>query len=150
MKKFLAGTRFLALIGVAGLLVAALAAFGWGVVETVDAVGLIIASAGHAPDITIALVEIVDGFLIATTLLVFALGIYELFVSDLPLPGWMEIHNLHDLKAKLGGLLVLVMAVNFLEKLVEWGNAQETLFYALAIAVIAAVLIVFSVFGGKD
>jgi uncharacterized membrane protein YqhA len=150
MNKFLAGMRYLAVIGVVALLVSALAAFGWGVVKTVDAVSLIVASLGQADDITIALVEIVDAFLIATTLLIFALGIYELVVADLPLPDWMQIHNLHDLKSKMGGLLVLVMAVKFLEKLAEWKNGQETLFFALAIAVIAAALITFSVLGGKD
>jgi len=150
MNKFLASTRYLAVIGVVALLVAALAAFGWGVVLTMDAVILIAASLGHAAGITIALVEIVDAFLIATTLLLFSLGIYELVVGDLPLPEWMQIHNLHDLKSKLGGLLVLVMAVKFLEKLAEWKNGQETLFFALAIAVVGAVLIAFSVFGGKD
>jgi uncharacterized membrane protein YqhA len=150
MNKFLAGMRYLAIIGVISLLVSGLAAFGWGVTKTVDAVSLIVTSLGQAEDITIALVEIVDAFLIAITLLIFALGIYELVVSDLPLPDWMEIHNLHDLKSKLGGLLVLVMAVKFLEKLAEWKDGQETLFFALAIAVIAAVLIAFSAFGGKD
>ena len=150
MNKYLASTRYLAVIGVVALLVAALAAFGWGVVLTMDAVILIAASLGQAAGITIALVEIVDAFLIATTLLLFSLGIYELVVGDLPLPEWMQIHNLHDLKSKLGGLLVLVMAVKFLEKLAEWKNGQETLFFALAIGVIAAVLIAFSVFGGKD
>jgi len=150
MNKFLAGMRYLAIIGVISLLVSGLAAFGWGVTKTVDAVSLIVTSLGQAEDITIALVEIVDAFLIAITLLIFALGIYELVISDLPLPDWMEIHNLHDLKSKLGGLLVLVMAVKFLEKLAEWKDGQETLFFALAIAVIAAVLIAFSAFGGKD
>lgn len=150
MNKFLAGMRYLAVIGVVALLVSALAAFAWGVVKTVDAVSLIVTSLGQADDITIALVEIVDAFLIATTLLIFALGIFELVVADLPLPDWMQIHNLHDLKSKLGGLLVLVMAVKFLEKLAEWKNGQETLFFALAIAVIAAALIAFSVLGGKD
>lgn len=150
MTKFLAGTRYLAVIGMIALLVSALAAFGWGVVKTVDAVSLIVTNPGHDAGITIALIEIVDVILIATTLLVFALGIYELVVADLPLPDWMQVHNLHDLKSKLGGLLVLVMAVKFLEKLAEWKNAQETLFFALAIAAISATLIAFSAFGGKD
>jgi len=150
MNKFLASTRYLIVIGVVALLVSALAAFGWGVVKTVDAVNLIVTSQGHDAGITIALVEIVDAFLIAMTLLIFALGIYELVITDLPLPEWMQIHNLHDLKSKLGSLLVLVMAVKFLEKLAEWKNAQETLFFALAIAVISATLIAFSAFGGKE
>jgi len=150
MNKFLSSTRYVLVIGVLALLVAALAAFGWGVAKTVDAVALVITSAAHDPGITVALIEVVDAFLIATAILIFAFGLYELFIDELSIPEWMRIHNLHDLKAKLGGVLVLVMAVKFLEKLVEWKDARETLFLAVAIAVISAALIAFSAFGGKD
>jgi uncharacterized membrane protein YqhA len=150
MNKFLSSTRYIILLGVFSLLGAALVAFGWGIVRTVDAIALVITSVAKDPGITIALIEVVDAFLIATAILIFALGLFELFIADLSLPDWIQIHNLHDLKAKLGGVLVLVMAVKFLEKLAEWKNAQETLFFALAIAVISAALIAFSAFGGKD
>lgn len=150
MKKFLSSTRYLVILAVLSLLAAALAAFGWGIVKTVDAAALVITSLGEDPGIIIALIEVVDAFLIATAVLIFALGLYGLFIADLSIPKWMQIHNLHDLKAKLGGVLVLVMAVKFLEKLAEWKDAQETLFFALAIAIISATLIAFSVFGGKD
>ena len=149
MGKFLAGTRFLVLVGVVALLVASLAAFGWGVVRTVNAVMQVLNPADDAA-ITVALIEVADAFLLATALLIFAYGLYELFISELKLPEWIQIHDLHDLEAKLGGILVLVMSVKFLEKLAEWKNASETLFYALAIAVVAAVLIAFNVLGKKD
>jgi len=150
MNKFLSSTRYIILLGVFSLLGAALVAFGWGIAKTVDAIALVITSLAKDPGITIALIEVVDAFLIATAILIFALGLFELFIADLSLPDWIQIHNLHDLKAKLGGVLVLVMAAKFLEKLAEWKNAQETLFFALAIAVISATLIAFSAFGGKD
>jgi uncharacterized membrane protein YqhA len=150
MRKLLSSTRFLAFVSVLSLLVAALAAYAWGIMKTVDAVSLVITSAAKAPGITISLIEVVDAFLIATAILIFSLGLFELFIADLSLPDWIQIHNLHDLKAKLGGVLVLVMAVKFLEKLAEWKNAQETLFFALAISLVSAALIAFSHFGGKD
>jgi len=150
MSRFLASTRYLAILAVLALLVTALAAFGWGIAKMVEAVVLIISSIGQDPGVIIAIVQVVDAFLLATAVLIFALGIYELFVGNLDLPEWIQIHNLHDLKAKLGGVLVLVMAVKFLEKLVEWKNGGETLFFALAIAAVAAVLIAFSALGGKD
>jgi uncharacterized membrane protein YqhA len=150
MNKFLSSTRYIVVVGVLALLAASLTAFGWGVVKTVHAVGLVITSAAKDPGITIALIEVVDAFLIATAILIFAYGLYELFIADLSIPDWMQIHNLHDLKAKLAGVLVLVMAVKFLEKLVEWHDARETFFFALAITVISAALIAFSALGGKD
>jgi uncharacterized membrane protein YqhA len=149
MGKFLASTRFLVLVGVIALLVASLAAFGWGVVRTINAVIHVLSPTDDAA-ITVALIEVADAFLLATALLIFAYGLYELFISELKLPEWIQIHNLHDLEAKLGGILVLVMSVKFLEKLAEWKNASETLFFALAIAAVAAILIAFNVLGKKN
>jgi uncharacterized membrane protein YqhA len=149
MGKFLAGTRFLVLVGVIALLVTSLAAFGWGVIRMVNALMQVLSPVNEA-SITVALIEVADAFLLATALLIFAYGLYELFISELKLPAWIQIHNLHDLEAKLGGILVLVMSVKFLEKLAEWKNATETLFFALAIALVAAILIAFNVFGKKD
>jgi uncharacterized membrane protein YqhA len=149
MGKFLAGTRFLVLVGVIALLVTSLAAFGWGIIRMVNALMQVLSPVNEA-SITVALIEVADAFLLATALLIFAYGLYELFISELKLPAWIQIHNLHDLEAKLGGILVLVMSVKFLEKLAEWKNATETLFFALAIALVAAILIAFNVFGKKD
>jgi uncharacterized membrane protein YqhA len=150
MVKFLSASRYMALLAVAALLATALAAFVWGIAASVDAIILIVSTLGRDPETIIAIIKVVDAFLVATAVLIFALGIYELFIGNLDLPDWIQIHTLHDLKSKLGGVLILVMAVKFLEKLVEWKNAQETLYFALAIAVVAAVLIGFSAFGGKD
>jgi uncharacterized membrane protein YqhA len=94
--------------------------------------------------------EIVDAFLVATTLLIFSQGLYELFIGELGLPQWMIIHDLHDLKTRLGSMLVLVMAVKFLEKLVEWKDAIDTLYFGLAIALVSATLIAFGLLGEKS
>ncbi len=150
MGKFLSASRYMALLAVAALLATALAAFAWGIAASVDAIILIVSTLGKDPETIVAIIKVVDAFLVATAVLIFALGIYELFVGSLNLPDWIQIHTLHDLKSKLGGVLILVMTVKFLEKLAEWKNAQETLYFALAIAVVAAVLIGFSAFGGKD
>ncbi len=150
MRKALASTRYVAVVGVIALLAASLVAYGWGVVKTVKAVGLILSSLGGDAAITVALIDVVDSFLVATAMLIFGLGLYELFVSELDLPAWIRFHNLHDLKVNLGGVLVLVMAVKFVEKLAEWKDARETLFFALAIAVISVILIAFGVFREKE
>jgi uncharacterized membrane protein YqhA len=150
MNKLLSSSRYFAWIGILALLVTALTAFCWGVAKTVYAVVLTFSTQGHDPGIIIALVEIVDAFLVATTLLIFSLGLYELFIGELGLPRWMIIHNLHDLKTRLGSMLVLIMAVKFLEKLVEWKDAQETLFFALGIGAVAAVLIAFGFLRDKE
>jgi len=150
MSKLLEKSRYLALIGVFGLLVAALAAFIWGLFQTTHAVTLIIESMGMAQEITVALIEIVDSFLIATTFLIFAINLYELFIADLNVPEWMAAHDLYELKTKLSSMIVMVMAVKFLEKLVDVKDLGDLLQFGAAITLVSALLIAFGYFGHKD
>jgi uncharacterized membrane protein YqhA len=49
-----------------------------------------------------------------TVFYIIALGLYELFVDDrVELPQWLIIRNIDDLKNKLAGVVVVVMAVLF-------------------------------------
>lgn len=150
MSKLLEKSRYLAIIGVLALLVASLAAFGWGTMKMVTTVMLIVESLGQDAGITVELIEIVDSFLIATALLIFAVGLYELFIGEVKAPEWMLPHNLHDLKAKLSSMIVLVMGVKFLGKLVEVKDYDSLLKFGAAVALVSAVLIAFGVFGHKD
>jgi uncharacterized membrane protein YqhA len=59
-------------------------------------------------------IEIIDIFLVATVFYLISLGLYELFIAKAPLPGWVEIRSLDDLKTKLLGLTVIALAVIFL------------------------------------
>jgi len=150
MGKLMEKTRYLGYIGVFSLLFAALAALGWGVVKTVNAISVIITSYGKDPYIAILLIEVVDSFLIATALYVFSVSMYELYIDKLNLPNWMLAHNLLELKDKLGGVIVLVMAVKFLEHLAEWKDPNASLFFAISVAVVSAALIALGYFGRKD
>jgi uncharacterized membrane protein YqhA len=150
MKKILESSRYLTIIGVLALLFAALAAFVWGIFQTWHAVSMIIESRGVDIGITIALIEIVDSFLIATTLLIFSVNLYELFIEDVIIPTWMEAHDLYDLKTKLSSMIVLVMAVKFVEKLVDVKNYSDVLQFGAAITLVSGILIAFSYFGHKN
>jgi uncharacterized membrane protein YqhA len=150
MKFILERSKYLALIGVIALLLAAVAAFAWGTLKTVDTVSLVISSLGRDKAITVELIEIVDSFLIATALLIFSVSLYELFIDKLNLPEWMLAHDLHELKTKLSSMVVLVMAVKFLEKLLDVKDAASLLQIGAAITLMSAVLIAFGYFGKKD
>jgi uncharacterized protein (TIGR00645 family) len=150
MSKVLEKSRYLAVIGVLGLLAAALAAFAWGTFQTVQAVVLIIQTLGADKSIIVALIQIVDSFLIATTLLIFSVSLYELFIGDLDVPEWMVAHNLHDLKTKLSSLIIMVMAVKFVEKLVDVKDYGNVLNFGVAVTLVSGALIAFGYFGHKD
>jgi uncharacterized membrane protein YqhA len=150
MKRIVEKTRYLALIAAVSSLLASVAAFLAGAIKTGIVIIRLFQGARHGQAGAIELVALMDAYLIATALLIFGLGMYELFVQDIELPASLTIKNLHDLKAKLGSVIVLVMAVTFLERLVEGSPSLGTLYLGLAVAAVSAALIAFAQFGGKD
>ena len=66
-------------------------------------------------------VEVIDGYLLATVLLIFSLGLYELFISKIEQAELSEtssvlaIHSLDDLKTRLGRVIIMILIVNFFE-----------------------------------
>lgn len=150
MENLLEKSKYLILIAVISSLVASVAGFLWGALKTVAVIVEISTTYGKDPHAAISLIGLMDTFLIATALFIFAVGMYELFIKDVSLPQWLVIRNLHDLKVRLSSVIILVMTVIFLEHLVEWKDPQATLFYGIAVAVVSASLIAFSHFGGRD
>lgn len=94
-------------------------------------------------------VEIVDGYLLATVLLIFALGLYELFISKIDMAEGSEtssnvllISSLDDLKARLAKVILMILIVKFFEYASSLGfnNAMDLLALAGGIALIGLAL----------
>jgi uncharacterized membrane protein YqhA len=80
-------------------------------------------------------IEIIDIFLVATVFYLISMGLFELFIAKAPLPGWVEIRNLDDLKTKLLGLIVIALAVIFLGVALTGGEGiYNVLLFGAAVA----------------
>lgn len=150
MKRILEGSRYLVLLGVVSSLVASAGAFVWGTYKTVVLLIEMVATQGKDVVATTGLIALMDKFLIAAGLYIFAVGIYELFVDDLKLPAWLVVHSLHQIKGQLSSVIILVLAIVFLEHVIEWKNAQEVLQMGIGIAVVTSSLIAFNVLGKQE
>lgn len=144
MKTLLEKSLYLALMAVFASLVASFAAFMVGVIEVVGIIVKIISAPGESAEVVVSFLQVMDIFLIATALMIFAVALYELFVGDLELPRWLVIHSFDGLKTKLGGVVILVLAVTFTKHLVDWESATDTLFFGLAVAVVSIALVVYN------
>jgi len=78
--------------------------------------------------------KIIDIFLVATVFYIIALGFFELFIAKAPLPGWLKICNLDDLKDKLLGLVVIALAVVLLGEALTWDGNADILSFGIAVA----------------
>jgi uncharacterized membrane protein YqhA len=140
MRALLASSRWLALIAAVGSVAAATVEFVAGAVKAV----LTIKSLLEGASASVRLVQVMDSFLIGAALLLFGLGIYELFIGRLELPSGLVIEGTDDLEARLANIVVLVLAVDFLEHFVAWEDGAETLRHAAAAALMSLVLVAYS------
>lgn len=98
------------------------------------------------------LVSSVDIFLFAQVLIIFAVGVYELFISKIDLiskendsrPSWLRISSVDDLKSSLGKVILMVLIVAFFKHTLEltkeqWGPIT-LLYLSIGILLIAAAL----------
>ena len=107
MTYLLERVRYLAAIGVAGTVLLAVASFAFGTWETLDLVVTLASDGWEADDDLVELLGVVDVYLLATVLLILAIGLWELFVGDLDVPEWLEVRSLEDLKKSLIDVLVV-------------------------------------------
>ena len=125
-------SRLLIVVAVVASLVTALAVF---FVASVDVL-ILCAHAWHYADLGLLaearqalrdgivshVVEVVDGYLLAAVMLIFALGLYELFVKDLRAAREnagankiLLIESFDDLKSRLAKVILLILIVNLFQ-----------------------------------
>ena len=148
LRQILNASRYLVVAAVLGSLVAAMALFAYGVVETfvvvIDTVAKAEVSSKGAKALALAFIEIFDLFLLGTVFLMIALGLYELFVDEnLTLPSWLSFNSFDDLKNKLVGVVVVVLAVLFLGAVVGWDGSRDLLGFGVGVALVIAALTYF-------
>ncbi|MBN1928359.1 MAG: YqhA family protein [Chlorobiaceae bacterium] len=145
LKRLLSSSRYLVLIAVAGTFLAALTLLVFGGISVAQLIGDTIMHAEISTKtgkmLVLGFIEAIDLFLLGTVFFMISLGLYELFIDDsIPVPDWLEIHTLDDLKDKLVGVIVVVMGVVFLGHVIKWHGEQELLWLGGAIALVTASL----------
>ncbi len=96
-------------------------------------------------DIVAGIIGAIDLYLIAVVMFIFAFGIYELFISDIDEASGkngsqiLAIHSLDQLKDKIAKVIVMVLVVNFFQRVLhtDFNTPLEMLYFALSITALA-------------
>lgn len=96
-------------------------------------------------DIVAGIIGAVDLYLIAVVMFIFSFGLYELFISDIDQAEGkngaklLAIHSLDQLKDKIAKVIVMVLIVNFFQRVLHtnFTTPLEMLYFALSIAALA-------------
>jgi uncharacterized membrane protein YqhA len=150
MKWLVENSRYLPIVSVFGMLIGAVASLFLGVVKTVKVVQTAATNFTESEPTLYTLLEALDCFLVATALIVVAISLYELFISGLAVHDWMLVRDLTELKAKFTFVIIPVMAVKFVQKILNYENAADTLYYGTAIAVVSFALTAFNFISLKE
>jgi uncharacterized membrane protein YqhA len=145
MQRILNGSRYMIIIAVIGAFLAAAIVLIYG---GLTVAGIIIDVFVHhifttdgAKHLAIEAIEIIDLFLLETILYIVAIGLYDLFIDDHPsMPHWLEIFSLDDLKEKLIGVVIVLLAVTFLGDVVNWDGSNSILSLGIAVGLVLLVL----------
>jgi len=116
-------------------------------VETFQVVTHVIPHPEHFHENVVSgIIGAVDLYLIAVVMFIFSFGLYELFISDIEAAEGkngsklLAIHSLDQLKDKIAKVIVMVLVVNFFQRVIhtEFATPLEMLYFAGSITLLAA------------
>ncbi len=145
MKKILGLTRYAVFVPAIASIIGALLLMVQGSIEIVQ---VAIKAVTDPTNIKIAIVEVltaVDAILLGTVLLVIGYGLYELFIdSEIEVPLWLRVEDLDDLKSKLIGVVVAIIAVVFVGVFVDSNRAGDVISYGVGAGALVLGLAIFA------
>lgn len=173
IARWIVDFRFLALLAVVGFLAASCLCFIQGcafVCEAYAAFYTLCVRGVHTGKVVLYFVEALDVFLAGTVMLILGMGLYGLFISNVPTnlhpnedralrnsslfglfylkerPKWMRICSLDELKSKLGHLIVMILLVKMFErsKAISISTGADLFSYSICIFCSSAALFVLS------
>ena len=87
----------------------------------------------------------VDAILLGTVLLVIGYGLYELFIdAEIEVPQWLRVRDLDDLKSKLIGVVVAILAVVFVGVFVGSNRSDDVISYGVGAGALVVGLAIFA------
>ncbi len=156
IAKFLIASRYLLVIGVLGSIIMAVGTVIMGFGRIVTSLKRLEEMGGFSPKasklMAIAVIEIIDLFLVATIAYITAIGLYRLFIDkkNIQFPIRIKINSLNDLENKIIGVIIAALAVAFLGTASGTADHYAILNYGGGIAMVIAALAFFLKYNKDD
>lgn len=145
MRKVLGLTRYAVIVPAIASIIGALLLMAQGSIAIVRVVIDAVLNNSYLKVTIVDVLTAVDAILLGTVLLVIGYGLYELFVDTrIEVPEWLQINDLDDLKSKLIGVVVAIIAVVFVGVFVDSKRASEVVSYGLGAGALVAGLALFA------
>lgn len=145
MKQLFGVTRYAVVIPSLASILGALLLMAQGSVEMVFVIIDAISNQSTLKESIVDVLTAVDAILLGTVLLVIGYGLFELFIDDeLPVPLWLRVYDLDDLKSKLIGVVVAIIAVVFVGIFVDADRSKDVISYGVGAGALVVGLAIFA------
>jgi uncharacterized membrane protein YqhA len=152
--RLIGRSRLVVVVAVVAVLLCAFSLFllgAWLALETVwHAWSGVVEGDVGSTELTIRFLEIVTVMLKAVFFYLIGVGLYSLFISPLNVTVAMGVETLNDLETKVISIIIVIMAVNFLERFIEHARPLEVLTSAGALGIAVAALVFFKIFTNRE
>ena len=151
MKRILGLTRFAVVVPAIASIIGALLLMAQGSISMVTVVIEAISNGSSLKESIVDVLTAIDAILLGTVLLVIGYGLYELFIdADIEVPLWLRVNNLDDLKSKLIGVVVAIIAVVFVGVFVDSNRSEDVISYGVGAGALVVGLAIFAFATRKD
>ena len=145
MNKLLSMTRYAVVVPALASILGALLLMAQGSIEMVMVVIDAISNEFSLKESIVDVLTAIDAILLGTVLLVIGYGIYELFIdAEIDVPTWLRVDDLDDLKSKLIGVVVAIIAVVFVGVFVDSNRADDVISYGVGAGALVVGLAIFA------
>ena len=145
MRQIIGLTRYAVFVPAVAAILGALLLMAQGSIAMVTVIINSVMEGTYLKDVIVEVLTAVDAILLGTVLLVIGYGLYELFIdTDIKVPVWLQVRDLDDLKSKLIGVVVAIIAVVFVGVFVDSNRAADVVSYGLGAGALVAGLAVFA------
>jgi uncharacterized membrane protein YqhA len=151
MKKLLSLTRYAVVVPALAAILGALLLMAQGSIEMVLVVIDALTNKLTIKESIVQVLTAIDAILLGTVLLVIGYGLYELFIdADLDVPLWLKVYDLDDLKSKLIGVVVAIIAVVFVGVFVDSNRGDDVVSYGIGAGGLVVGLAIFAIATRKE
>jgi len=154
-ETFLFSLRFVTFLAVIGSMCASIALFIRSSMQIYSGLKMFVINfnsceGNELEHLVAQFVSSIDGYLFAMILIIFSMGIYELFINKIdPVdkvldsrPSWLQIDSIDELKSSLGKVILMILIVSFFEHSLQihYEGIKDLLFLGFGILLISAAL----------
>ncbi len=150
-------TRYVVIIAVVAVMLLSISLFLLGTISAVQSVirawrELFTQGNSGGTELVVETLAVIGVMLRAVVFYIIGVGLYSLFIKPLNLTTALGVETLADLEAKVISVVVVILAVRFLQEFVQWRQPVELAYFGFTMAVVIAALVLFQYNGrrGKE